>query len=462
MTARLLIVDDTPGSGRLLESRLSANYFDTRFVSDSRDVEAIAQEWEPDAILLDIVMPNIDGFQLCKQLKSHPETNHIPIIVTTALNDMAARRRGLEAGADEFLVKPVETEILLARLRGVVRLKQVSDEWRRRTVVGASFGLIRGSADPAPVMRGSALIVEDLQSRTLWMQKILSSSEITCVAASDTENAFSLATERKFDLIILNLSLISGDPLRLLAKLRASSFARETPILIVAESDQREMLIRGLDLGANDCITAPIDEAELLLRVRNQIRRKQYQERLRNDLEQVIGLAAIDPLTKLFNRRYLVNYLERRRHDPSEHCFAILMIDVDHFKQVNDQFGHLAGDRVLTSIAETIRANLRVSDIAARYGGEEFIVFLQDVATDEDALNVANKLRKAVEEIAFLPACAITISLGIALCRTDDSVEMMLNAADRALYSAKLKGRNQAVCYSPDQAEPNWRRESQT
>ena len=450
MTARLLIVDDVAANGRLLEASLTANYYVVKFISDSREVKSTVEKWQPDVILLDIVMPHIDGYDVCRMLKSHPSTAHIPVIMVTALKDRPDRHRALAMGADEFLVKPVESEVLLARLRGIIRLKQVLDEWRARSQSATALGLIRNRLQDAPIAGGSVLIVEDLLSRSSWIQQILERGFIDSVTVKGETSSLAAFEEATFDLVIISLSLMFEDPLRLLARLKASAATRDTPILLMAEIGQQNMLINGLDLGASDCIGVPIDEDELLLRVKNHIRRKQYQDRLRTDVESALELAAIDPMTQIFNRRYLMNFLDRLCEDTNGLQFAVLIIDVDHFKSINDRFGHAVGDDVLIKLAELLHSSLRKSDVVARYGGEEFVVIVAGVGSERRACFVAEKLRSSVVEFAFHPELDVTISIGVAISNGGVSSAALLKAADGALYEAKRNGRNQVVSCSVD------------
>src|SRR6202035_577700 len=142
-------------------------------------------------------------------------------------------------------------------------------------------------------------------------------------------------------------------------------------MLLVAEREDRENILRGFDLGVNDWLVLPLDENELRARARNQIRRKVYQDRLRNDLGSALEMALIDPLTGLYNQRYLMRHLHGLLGSQNREL-AVLMIDVDHFKSVNDEFGHATGDKALRAIADVLRGNVRVFDSVARYGGEEF------------------------------------------------------------------------------------------
>jgi two-component system cell cycle response regulator len=345
MTARLMVVDDDPANARFLEAALSAEYYDVKTICLAHEVLTQAAAWQPDVILLDVMMPRINGYELCEQLKSEDSTRHIPVVMVTGLKDPADRRRGLAAGADEFLTKPIEHEILLARLRGIIRLKRVLDEWRARYVTMAALGL--GGARDAAVPNGRALIVDDLLIRAHRLQAVLQTSGITAaLVANDTEAGEAMESE-PFDLVILSLSLLSCDPLRLIARFQSSALTRDTPLLMTAEREQNAAVIAGLNLGAADCMMMPLDEAECLLRVKNLIRRKRHQDALRDDVAQALALAVIDPLTKLYNRRYMMTHLERLCEDPARGRFAVLMIDVDHFKKINDEFGHGVGDKVL-------------------------------------------------------------------------------------------------------------------
>jgi two-component system cell cycle response regulator len=217
-------------------------------------------------------------------------------------------------------------------------------------------------------------------------------------------------------------------------------------LLLIAEPEQKDRILRGFDLGANDWLLRPIDENELRARARNQIRRKFYQDRLRSDLGTALELAVTDPLTGLYNKRYLQRHLAGLMETDQGRQLAILMIDVDHFKAINDHFGHEAGDRALRLIADTLRLNTRVFDSIARYGGEEFVVVMPGTGPDEAAA-AGERLRAAIECIEFFPAPAtrapLSVSVGVAFTpRQSGAPDQQLRAADAALYRAKRNGRN--------------------
>jgi two-component system cell cycle response regulator len=449
LTARILVVDDVPANVRLLEARLAAEYYEVKSIRQSRDVLAVADAWQPDVILLDVMMPDMDGYEVCAQLKGDPATAHIPIIMVTALKEPLDRLMALKCGADEFMTKPVEHEILLARLRGTIRLKRLLDEWRARGATAMSLGLtVNGLGDP--LARAScALIIDDLMIRAQRLREVLIRGGVGAVLAQDEASALAAVAEMPFELIAVSLSLMVGDPLRLIAKFRAAVATRETPLLLIAEPDQRSLLIGGLDLGANDCLLLPLDESEFLLRASNNIRRKLYQDRLRTDVSSALQLAVIDPLTRLYNRRYLISHLDSLCAD-TRNDFAVLMLDVDNFKAINDRHGHRVGDIVLQRVADILRANLRDCDMVARYGGEEFVVVVGLTSDQCRAAAIAEKLRQAIEQlrVAIPPGIGtvhVTISIGLAVADGFASAGMLIEQADEALYEAKRGGRNRVV-----------------
>ncbi|MDR3529764.1 MAG: PleD family two-component system response regulator [Rhodopila sp.] len=446
MTARILIVDDVPANTRLLEAKLGAEYYQVNSAREGFEALAMARAWQPDLILLDVMMPGMDGYECCRLLKDDEVTLHIPVVMVTALGEPGERLRGLEAGADDFLTKPVEYDTLMARVRSLVRLKRLLDEWRARGDTARALGLGTDRVLIPSVAGARALVVDDWDQSAQSIQAALGEEGVIPGCARSSAEAFDMTMAVNFDLLVVNLSLADEDPLKLVSILRASDATHETPLLLVAEPGEKHRVLRAFELGANDWLVQPIDPNELRARARNQIRRKFYQDRLRSDLGTALEMALTDPLTGLYNQRYLRRHLSGLMDSGQSRQLAVLMVDVDHFKSVNDRYGHASGDRALRLIADSLRVNTRVFDSVARYGGEEFVVVMPGTGPEEAAA-AAERLRSAVEEIEFNATAAtrvpLTVSMGVACTPVaSSSPEVLLQAADAALYDAKRNGRN--------------------
>jgi two-component system cell cycle response regulator len=372
--------------------------------------------------------------------------------MVTALNEQSERLRGLEAGADDFLTKPVEYDTLLARTRSMVRLKRLLDELRARGETARALGLSTETMLVPSVAGARALVVDDWELGAQQIQDALAREGIIPGRAASEAQAMALTAAIPFDLIVISLSMSNDDPLRLASRLRASDVTHDIPQLLIAEPEQRPLLVRGFDLGANDWVQRPLDENELRARARNQIRRKFYQDQLRADFGSALEMALTDSLTGFYNQRYLLRHLRGMLAGGLSSFMSLMMIDVDHFKMINDQYGHAAGDMALKAIADTLRSRIRVFDTIARYGGEEFVVVMPGAAAD-DAMIAAERLRVAIEEMRFCPVegteCRLTVSIGIALADGPHcTAETLLQAADHAMYQAKRAGRNRTIAAS--------------
>jgi two-component system cell cycle response regulator len=459
MTARILVVDDVELNVKLLEAKLASEYFEVVSADNGPHALDIADSELPDIILLDVMMPRMDGFEVCRRLKANPRTADIPVVMVTALSDVADRLRGLEAGADDFLTKPVSDIALFARVRSLVRMKRMMDELRLREEVCGRFSSSDDAEGPGQEVNAARILLIDEQgfaaSRIIDTLTPVAASVVRASSCAEAQTMLDDSVE----LVIASLSMPDGDPLRLVSQWRAKESSRQLPVLLMADDGELPRLAKGLDLGANDYLVRPVDRNELLARVRTQLRRKRLQERLRNNYRRSLSLALTDELTGLYNRRYLFAHLNEvleRMPDLGGET-AVMLFDIDHFKQVNDRYGHPAGDDVLRELAGRAIRQVRSVDLVGRLGGEEFVVVMPETSLS-GAVVVAERLRLAVADEPFIlqengEKLSVTVSIGIAVTgATEDTQDSLLKRADEALYAAKNGGRNRTVAFANEEA----------
>ena len=450
MTARILVVDDIEANVRLLQAKLSAEYFDVLTAPDGLTALAKAAAEQPDLILLDVMMPGLDGFEVCRRLKAGATTRHIPVVMVTALDGREDRITGLEAGADDFLTKPLDDLMLFARVRSLTRLKSTIEELRKREESGRRLGLLEGPAVGQRATGGRVLVVDDQPRQADRIVSQLSEDHRVTVVP-DPDRALT-AARGPVDLIIVNGASDTFDGLKFVAQVRSDSASRSAPILVVVDAHERPRLVKALELGANDILARPIDPQELAARSRTLIRHKRYADSLRSRLDHSLEMAVSDPLTGLHNRRFMAGQLEPLvDHAGSGGASAaVLILDIDHFKSINDTFGHDAGDEVLTEFAVRLATNVRAVDLPCRFGGEEFVVVMPDTGM-EDASRTADRIRAQVAGTPFRvldggEQIQVTISIGVAVTAGHgDTAEALLKRADEALYEAKQSGRNRVI-----------------
>lgn len=460
MSARVLVVDDVLPNVKLLAAKLTREYFDVVTANSGPEALERIHAQHPDIVLLDVMMPGMDGFEVCEKIRADPATMHIPVVMVTALSDASDRVRGLEAGADDFLTKPVNDVALFARVRSLVRLKMMTDEWRLRESTSGQLGMLvaTDSVHTQTAEAARVLVVED---SAIDLDKIVETVARDRDVVTDTDTCaggLELALAEEFELIVISLTLMREDGLRLCSQLRSHEKTRQIPILLLADETDMDRIAKGLELGANDYLIKPIDRNELLARTRTQVRRKRYQDKLRANYEASLSMALTDSLTGLFNRRYLSAHLPRLldRSGGNNKPVSALLFDIDHFKVVNDTWGHGVGDEVLKEVAQRTSRNLRNFDLVARLGGEEFVVIMPDTDSSQ-AMAVAERLRRRIAEEPFTVSAAVgkidvTISIGVALADwtldaegRPESGDALLRRADTALYQAKRSGRNRVV-----------------
>ncbi|MGB3455624.1 MAG: PleD family two-component system response regulator [Litorimonas sp.] len=446
MSARILVVDDLAPNRNLLSVKLAAEYYDVLTASSGEEALEVAAREKLDLIMMDIVMPGgMNGFEATKQLKADPALYNVPIIMVTALEETKDRVRGLEAGADDFITKPIDDFNLTARVRSLLRLKMTTDQLMSHTGHGMEncrpiFDQIRGKS-------GRVLVIGDEGGQPARLAQLVGDSH-DVVQESDPVEALRKA-KGAFDLIVVSLVARSFDGLKLCASLRFNSESRNTPILVVGNPDDEVACVKAFDLGVNDSIMRPVERQELRARMTTLLRRKFFADALRDNFNEDMEMVVSDPLTGLGNRRFFDRQVEplfQALNQNARPC-SVLVFDIDHFKRVNDMLGHDMGDQILKEFAARIVSNMRDVDIVSRYGGEEFMIAMPDTV-GEAALQAAERVRASVGGTPIFVGgrgIRVTTSCGVAEVRPGEQLREVFRRADSALYQAKRSGRNMVV-----------------
>lgn len=449
----VLVVDDQPSNVKVLQAYLLGAGFNPLAAYSGEEALRLASTENPDVILLDIMMPGMDGFEVTRRLKASPLTQHIPVVLVTSLDGSDNRSKGLDAGAEEFLTKPVNQTELIARVRSLQRLKLLQDELDNRKEI--SRQLVREKNDQY-TSKQIVLIVEDEKSHSMQFCTILDHAGFETVVAKTAKAARKLVTQYMPNLILLDRLLPDCDGLDLLSEWKSQARFHSVPVIIMTAMTDINRKIEGIEYGADDYLIKPINNKELLARIRASLRRGMMQQKLLRDIDRLKADTITDRLTGIRNRQYLDADIEYRFaqvvRNP-QRIFSLVMIDIDYFKRINDEYGHLMGDLVLRRVAQCLQETARSADIVTRYGGEEFCVVLPDT-NSEEAQNAADRMCRAIAEYDFdtLDGKRVTISLGVSTSlAADNRASDMLARADAALYQAKDGGRNRVVAQGSDQ-----------
>ena len=450
MSARVLIVDDVPANVRLLQALLEAEYFEVFTAMNGAEALDAVQRVKPDIMLLDVMMPDMSGFEVCRRIKSNPHTRYLPVIMITALDQPEDRIKGFQAGADDYLVKPIDEAALLTRLRSLVRFKFLLDELENS--IGDELLLdTRLESEEERPARLALLLNRDGRDERLvdWLRE-----RHNVRLFEDPVMLLDQVRHGTVDMVMLELPLKGHDALRICSQIRSLESGRQLPVILLMEDGHQKELLHALEICASDYLLKPVSLEELEARIRIQLRRWRYIQRLRENVRQSVTYAMVDPLTGLYNRRYMNTHGRALVEEAGQRgrALSVLVMDLDYFKKVNDTFGHDAGDEVLREVATRLKKQLRRLDVICRIGGEEFAVLLPG-ADVRMAQQVAERLRRAV---AGQPVkittddgeldLHITISIGLASFeKKDDTLESLLKRADEALYTAKQQGRNRVV-----------------
>jgi two-component system cell cycle response regulator len=458
MIGKILIVDDVSTNRIVFKVKLTAAGYNSVMANDGAACLRLAQSEVPDLILLDLMLRDMSGIDVLKELKSNPLTRRIPVVMFSSEQDPALRLAALKAGAEDFLTRPIDDQTLLARLRGLLRAREVLGGFSSRESELGMFGM----AEPAAAFTtpGHVALVLDRADTAIHLRKQLASSGQDRFTILAPEDVF-LESDSQItpDVYLIDADISSpGGGLRVMSELLSRSASRHSAFCIYNQASTNLIPATAFDLGANDLVDQRISGSELAVRLNALVRRKREADQLRASVQDGLRLAMIDPLTGLHNRRYGLAQLNAisSQAQAQGSPFAVMVVDLDRFKTVNDRWGHAAGDVVLIEVAARLTANLRSSDLLARIGGEEFLIALPDT-THADAELVAERLCLAAKsdpiELADGTLINVTISIGMTIiggpgasCFGD--VADIVDQADRALMKSKSGGRNMVTILS--------------
>jgi len=446
---RILVVDDDPLNVKLLSAKLPADQFEVIPAFGGEEALNRALHENPDLILLDIMMPDIDGYEVSHRLKTNSATEGIPIILVTALDGSDDKIRGFEAGADEFLNKPVNDIELLTRINSLLRLKRYREQLLSRTQskeVSAERALPNPAAEA--VLPAHILLVEDNEKDALMIRTMFTGEPYHITAVRTGEEALARVRRERFELILLDVLLPGLDGFEVCRQLKGLPQTKDLQIILITCLSDLDNRVRGVELGADDYLIKPVNSRELKARVKVLLKKKRFLDQLLNDCERAVNSAITDGLTGLNNQTYFKKFLnlEIIRSERQKYPISLMIMDIDDFKKINDQLGHLAGDLILKELAQVIKGNVREIDLSARFGGDEFVVVLP-YADQDEAGQIVERLQHALVQWRAggktQNRIPVTLSIGVASYPDHGmSAEELIQKADDALYQAKKEGKN--------------------
>lgn len=451
MSGKILIVDDVSTNRIVMKVKLAAAGYQPVMASDGASCLAAVKRERPDLVLLDLMLPDISGIDVLRRLRDIPGMQTVPVVMFSATQDENARIAAFHAGADDFLAKPIDDQIMLARIRNFMRARSMLRGLEAHQHDMAVLGLAeqqQGFRRP-----GVIAVLATRADLGLKRQRELArySNDRVLVLTPNEALSEGMNPASVPDVFMIDANLDGeGSGLRLMSELRSRSHSQHASICLATAEGAVFNPAVAFDLGANDLVSATVGSEELAKRLQRLIARKREEDRLRASVQDGLRMAMIDPLTGLHNRRYglaqMSTIAAQAAADGSE--FAVMVADLDRFKQVNDRHGHAAGDTVLVEVASRLAMNLRAGDLVARIGGEEFLIVLPRTNLAEAQL-IGQRLCRAVEETAIVVnggPLSITVSIGLAASTSVPpraTVTELVDRADQALLRSKSAGRNQ-------------------
>lgn len=452
----ILVLDGVSTNRIMLKVQLTAAWYQVVQGEKLKGLPALLRRTRPDLVLTAQTLPDGTAAEVKQLLAGESALADVPVVAITPQNDKAARLQALSDGLDDVLTYPFKDTLLLAHVRSLLRARVERQEMR---VLDDSPSI--GFAEPPaaliapPQPSQIAVLTNAASTATIW-SKALKDRVAHRLSNHTLPNLKGVLSSPVPDAIVVELS--SGASGRnVLADLRSRVATRHTVLIGVMSSDDPDQTAEALDWGADAVCQNGFNANEIALRLESQIARKRRDDRLRASLRDGLTESLTDPLTGLRNRRFAMRALDQivRQSSRPGRGFALMLADLDHFKSINDQYGHDGGDLILTEAARRLQQTLGSTGFVARFGGEEFLLCLPD-ATQKQALQLAAAICDRICSEPFQvsdsgPQVPVTISIGLNICdptdqcpvETADTVRALLKSTDRVLYAAKQAGRNQ-------------------
>ncbi len=432
-STRIMVVDGSEVARTIITRILSEEMRDAVITICGTAKEALTnlEQQQFDLICTALMLPDQDGLELSRYIRASNTHHYTPIIVVSGDADERLLREGFAAGVTDYFDKSL----------GYHAFADFIKEFSER-----NSGLV-----------GRILYVEDSASAAAYTIRLMERHGLQVVHTTTAEEALEQLNDtavggpnehHAFDILVTDFflkgSMTGGDLLHAVrAKLHYSQ--QEMPVLMITMAENDEKQVEVFHAGANDFVTKPIVEEILMARIRSLLLIKQQFVALKRQSETMHRLAITDTLTRVYNKRYLLDHGDRFLANRHNHPVSALLLDIDHFKKINDNLGHITGDRVLESLGKMLKERIPGDALAVRFGGEEFALLIPRCSQREAEL-CAEKLRAEVE-ILYPADIPITISIGLACTQNlpDISLTQLLSLSDKALYAAKNRGRNR-VC----------------